>query len=128
MELDYRALTSQNLETLLQRREWSAFLDIVESIAKHLEVIKQKAIRIQRSGDTETKPDAEGRRDKAFRILGVSPTTTKNEIEKMLRHLRKAYHPDSVVDEEKKTALENKLKEIEWAANVLEVKPISPTS
>ncbi len=50
-----------------------------------------------------------------YKILGVTPDATDDDIKKAYRDLARKYHPDRYVDSELKTEAENKMKEVNAA-------------
>lgn len=115
-------LFSPNLEQLLNKRMWSEFGEMMKGAVAHFRDLKSLANQVQRQDSAN--PQYEVRlvktnEQKAYEILGVPPAITRDEMKKVLRHLRQAYHPDNSTNPEKRKALEAKLQQLEWAANIL---------
>ena len=99
-ELEYYLglLNNQQIKLLLPQRKWNDFHDALDLIINELE---------------SKKPEVE-----AYRILGLPLTATDEQIEKRVRSLRKANHPDGK-NEEDREFFDDKLKEINVAYDVL---------
>ncbi|XP_060535254.1 dnaJ homolog subfamily C member 22 [Cylas formicarius] len=55
----------------------------------------------------------------AYKVLGVSPTASQNEITARWRSLSREFHPDKVKDPEKQRAAQEKFMEIQQAYEIL---------
>lgn len=94
-------LNNQQIKSLLSERKWNDYQDALNLIIKELE---------------SNKPETD--EEKAYRILGIPPTATDEQIKKIVKNLRNAYHPD-LAGEEDKEFYDDKLKWINWANDVL---------
>ena len=127
LEDDEMVLRDSRLKALIPKRRWDEHRDVVNSIIADLQMLRDRAINYQSSEEQEfeEQPIPEERdEDKAYRILGVPPTTTLADIEKMLKGFKLAYHPDNASEANRKL-FEERLMNIEWAVNVLKRRPKS---
>lgn len=113
LEYDYEGLNSTNLKSLLTNRKWDDFNDIVNSIIKDLERLRELAIKYQKVG-YEEEPDEETEEEKAYRILGIPHSVTNDQIKKTYRTLASIWHPDAGLVKD-----DTRVKEINWAYEFL---------
>lgn len=116
LDYDYRGLTSQNLMFLITERNWSDFQDIVRSIIEDLRRLRDLAAKCQEEG-CESEIDAyanETEEERAYRVLGIPPTATNDQIKRSYRTLASIWHPDAgaVTDD-------SRFKEINWGYELL---------
>lgn len=96
----YKGLDSEELATLLSRRQWDTHESVLEEMTRDLEQLRATAEKYHEAGvwkEEERRVDL-GRGDmdeeRACEILGVPVTATNDEIRKMYRHLAQLWHPD----------------------------------
>jgi len=120
----YIGLHSDNLNDLIKGGSLSDFQNIINSIKLELERLKKLAITAQARGySDEIREDVEMTDGKAFEILGIKKTATKEEIKNAHRNLVKKYHTDlnnrDKLEDHIKQMLEDKMKEINNAKDYL---------
>ncbi|MGH8710684.1 MAG: J domain-containing protein [Burkholderiales bacterium] len=122
MEYDYAGLAHSDLKPLLSQRRWTEFHDVVNSIIEDLQRLKDLAVKYELHEEEyeefEVSSVAETDEEKAYRVLGVPPAITNEDIKRIWKNLNRAYHPDSAREEDRKF-FDDKLKDINWAYDIL---------
>jgi hypothetical protein len=94
----HKSLTDKELKALLTQRRWNDYYDVVNSIIANLKWVKESAINYQTPGEEEQyseEPQDETEEERAYRILGASPTASNEQIKALYKKLAKIFHPDS---------------------------------
>lgn len=119
-ELDYcyQGLNLKDLKLLLLKRQWDEYAEIVKAIIADMERIRNEAFNQQPIEEQKTDED------KAYQILGIDKSASNDEIKKVWRKLSSKYHPDKAeqTTEEIRKLAEEKLKDINWAYEILKEK------
>lgn len=117
LEYNYAGLTHNELKSLLTQKRWNEFHDIVNEIILDLQRLKDLAINYESYEEEYEKVEEsidETDEEKAYRILGVSPNATNEQIKNLYKKLAVVYHPDN-----KNTDDDERVKEINQAYGVL---------
>lgn len=115
MENIKNGLTSNNFKDLLLNKQWIDFEEEVKTFIEVLERIRKSTIGYQNEGyekKTEKK-EKETEEEKAYRILGLPPTASSDEIQKVFKALIKPWHSDRSKGDDERT------KELIWAREFL---------
>lgn len=114
-QMEYVYLGLDDVRALLPMEKWNDFSDVLNSLMEDLRHLRKTAIKYQEEGYEEYEEEAgETDEQKAYRILGVRPTATDEQIKKLYRKLARIYHKDAGLIGD-----ETRMKEINWAYDIL---------
>lgn len=115
-------LNHKDIKYLLLQGRWDEYHSALNVIIADLQRLKDLAVKYELYEEGYEKREAavgeETKEQKAYRILGIPPTATSEQIRRVCLNLRKAYHPDQVREEDREF-FDNKLKDINWAFDIL---------
>lgn len=122
-------LHSDNMNDLIINGSLTDFQNIINSIESELNRLKKLALDAQAKGFTDdgneytysNENDNKMTKEKAFELLGIKLTASREEIKKAYRDLVKKYNTDQRIHYEDhiKQMLEDKMKEINCAKDYL---------
>ncbi|MEA5005603.1 MAG: DnaJ domain-containing protein [Rikenellaceae bacterium] len=125
----YSGLHSDNMDELIINGSLTDFENIINSIKSELTRLKKLALDAQKRGYTDEEREygyseennGKMTKEKAFEILGLKQTATKEEIKKAYRKLAVEFHPDKAggATESIRKLAEEKFKEIKNAYDFL---------
>jgi DnaJ-domain-containing protein 1 len=121
LEAMHEAMTSESMMSLLIDRKWKEFLEIHQDMTIDLERILRQAEEYAPTGEeappiSQTTPK-ESPIERAFRVLGVNGSMSRDAMKKRYRQLAMDYHPDkaSQATEAIRALTEEHFKEIQDA-------------
>lgn len=125
----YTGLHSDNMNELIINGSLTDFENIISSIKSELTRLRKLALDAQKRGYTDEEREYDyseennGKmtKEKAFKIMGLKQTATKEEIKKAYRKLAVEFHPDKAggATESIRKLAEEKFKEIKDAYDFL---------
>jgi hypothetical protein len=126
----YTGIHSENMNELIINGTLTDFQNIINSIKSELTRLKKLALDAQERGYTDEEREysySENNgimtKEKAFEILGLKQTATKDETKKAYRELVKKYNTDqrTNLEDHIKEMLEEKMKELNNAKDYLSI-------
>jgi DnaJ-domain-containing protein 1 len=121
LESMHEGMTSESMMSLLIKRKWNEFLEIHQDMEGDLERILRQAKEYAATGEgappiSQTIPK-ETPLERAFRVLGINGSMSREAMKKRYRQLAMDYHPDkaSQATEAIRALTEEHFKEIQDA-------------
>jgi DnaJ-domain-containing protein 1 len=115
-EMEYVYSELDDAKALLSMKKWNDFSRVLRLLMGDLLRLHGTATEYQEEGSEAEYEEQLGITDehKAYRIFGIPPTATGEQIKQVYRKLAKIYHKDAGL-----VADEMRMKEINWAFDIL---------
>jgi len=96
MEKLYEGIQSSNIKILIERKQWADFHRILDMIQSDIDKLGDRAKRYSAGGQQTPyeNTDLEMSEEQAYKVLGLSPSATNEQIKKVYWQLSHIYHPD----------------------------------